>query len=685
MVTVKADIHQSNPQKKIHLTPKEKDFLINHPVIRVGVDPAWTPIEFLDDEGKHQGISAQYLEYCEMLLQVKFEVVKGLSWAEAYKKLERSELDVLPAVSITPKRKELFNFTRSYLKIPNAIFSDTNTTFLGDLDTLKKKKVVTIEGYASKDWLISNYPEIELVTVPNLRLALQKIDKREAFAFLGNLITTSYYIGQTRLIHIRVAGDTVFSNHLAMAIRKDWEILPTILQKALDAISSSEKRAIYNSWISIKYDHEIDYSLLWKVLGIVTVLLLLTFTYWNYRLSKEIAQHQKTERKLKIAKRGAEAATQAKSRFLSHMSHELRTPLNAILGLEYLIQKTTLTHKQQNYMTKMRSSSESLLNLINNILDFSKGEVGRIILNSTAFNLNKVLRKIEHILRPIAENKALRLMIECEKDVPIELIGDAEKLEQVLLNFGSNALKFTDQGVVLISVTILEQYHRAATLCFTISDTGIGISPDRQKIIFSPFLQEDVSIGRNFGGTGLGLTICQQFVQLMQGEITLHSKKGEGSQFTFSAKFKISKQNEATHLLPRKQGRTKKLQLTKKIKTISVLIVDDNELNLFLFEQLLLDIGIKATTANNGQEAINCLKKEMFDIIFMDIQMPIMNGYEAVTIIRTKKQWWDLPIIAITAATLEGEKDKCIAVGMNDYMSKPIDPILFYKILTKWS
>jgi signal transduction histidine kinase len=679
--TIHADTHKNT----LYLTAEEKNFLANHPVIRVGIDPAWTPIEFFDDQGRHQGISAQYLQYCETLLQVKFEVVKGLSWTTAYEKLERLELDLLPAVSITPKRKELFRFTRSYLEMPNAIFSDTNTTFLGDSDSLKEKKVVTIDGYATKDWLVSNYPEIELVTVPNLQLALQKIDKGEAFAFLGNLITTSYYIGQARLMHIRVAGDTVFSNHLAMAVRKDWEILPNILQKALDAISPSEKRAIYNSWISIKYDHKIDYSLLWKMLGSVTVLLLFTFTYWNYRLSKEIAQHQKTERKLKIAKRGAEAATEAKSRFLSHMSHELRTPLNAILGLEYLIQKTKLTHKQQSYMTRMRSSSESLLNLINNILDFSKGEVGRVVLNSTAFNLNKVMRKIEHILRPIADNKALRLTIECHADVPAELIGDAEKLEQVLLNFGSNAIKFTHQGIVVISVTVLQQGHLNATLCFIIRDTGIGISPERQKIIFSPFLQENVSIGRHFGGTGLGLTICQQFVQLMQGEITLKSKKGEGSQFTFSAPFKISQQNEATHLLPLKHRKKTKHRLTKKIKKIKVLIVDDNEINLFLFEQLLLDIGLEGATAINGQEAINYLKREVFDLIFMDIQMPIMNGYEAVTIIRAQKQWHDLPIIAITAATREGEKDKCIAAGMNDYLSKPIDPVLFYKILTKWS
>lgn len=285
----------TNPSNPAKLTPEEQNWIKEHPIIRVGIDPSWAPIEYFDDDNQPEGISIQYLDSLSHILGLKFEVSKRDSWTEVLNKLSQKKLDLLPAVSNSHARRFEFSFTKPYLSTPNGIFSATKMTYLSGIDALIGKKVLTVKGYAINAWLKDNYPDLNLLTSPNIEDALKKVSSGEAFAFIGNLITTNYYIGQTGLTQVRVVGEVPYKNELAMAVRKDWEILPKILNKGIAAIPQSRKKTIYNSWISIKYQHYVNYAILWKLLGISLLILLITL-YWNRRLAREISHRCKIEK-----------------------------------------------------------------------------------------------------------------------------------------------------------------------------------------------------------------------------------------------------------------------------------------------------------------------------------------------------------------------------------------------------
>ncbi|MEE9356557.1 MAG: transporter substrate-binding domain-containing protein, partial [Methylococcaceae bacterium] len=642
--------NRATAKNPVQLTTEEKSWIAEHPVIRFGFDPFWAPIEFLGENGQPQGISIQYLYKLEKTLGLHFEFAKNLSWPEALKKLELSQLDVIPAVSITHPRRDLFNFTSPFLSTHNGIFSATDRAYLGGVDALKGKRIVVIEGYAIQSWLRENYPEVDWVSAPNISTALKEVASGDAFAFVGNLITTSYYIGQSGLTQIKVVGEVSFTNDLAIAVRKDWEILTSILQKGLDAIPQNERDAIYNDWISIKYKHSVDYTLLWQVFTVATLVLLLII-FWNRRLAQEIAHRGKIESALNHAKIEAEKANEAKAEFLANMSHEIRTPINAVIGTGHLIRQTELTAQQHDYLDKMNASSEALLDIINTILDFSKAEAGMLELDIVPFKLEPVVQKIVSDLEIPARQKGLNLCLNINSEGTEMLMGDPHKLGQILRNLGSNAIKFTEKGSVDISVDRLEMDANTVSFRFTIKDTGIGISPEQQQKLFQPFTQGDSSISRRYGGTGLGLMISQQLAQLMDGEITLKSKIGKGSSLSFIAKFKVTKEQTQIN----KSSTTK--QLSRKLPIpelfgVKVLLVEDDPLNQWVAKELLVGFGVWIEVAENGNKALDILEKESFDIVLMDLQMPEMDGYETVSIIRQQKKWSDLPIIAMTAHAL---------------------------------
>ena len=666
-----------NPVK---LTEEEKKWIIEHPVIRVGVDPLWAPIEFVGVNNEAEGISIQYLELLESILGLEFEVSKTRSWLKVLEDLDQAQVDLLPAISLSHAKRQSFHFTKSYLSSPNGIFSAMNETYLDGVGALKGKKVAVVEGYASHVWLKDNHPELDLVTSHSVEEALKKVSAGDAFAFIGNLITTSYYIGETGLTQIRLVGEITYKNELAMAVRKDWKILSTILNKGIDVIPESRKKAIYNSWISIKYQHHADYNLLWQLL-VITLLILSIILYWNHRLTREINCRREIEGKLIIAKSEAEQATQSKSEFLANMSHEIRTPLNAVIGLGHLIRKTELTAQQNNYIERMHASSEVLLDVIDDILDFSKGEADKLNLDLVDFILRDSIQNIIDIFYLSVIEKGLNFQLHIGANVPSVLVGDPQKIAQILRNFISNAIKFTEEGTIKVFVELLELNNGLATLNFSVCDSGIGISSQSQECLFKPFTQADSSITRNFGGTGLGLIICQQLSDLMEGDICLKSELGEGSTFTFMVSLGVSKvSSEKIIMKASKKNNLEKLSL----RTIKILVVEDDFLNQLLTKEYLLSFGATVTLVNNGKIALEVLRENQFDIVLMDLQMPILDGYKATRLIRLEKKWKNLPIIALTAHALNSEQLKCYEAGMNDYITKPIDPDHLQETISKW-
>jgi PAS domain S-box-containing protein len=400
---------------------------------------------------------------------------------------------------------------------------------------------------------------------------------------------------------------------------------------------------------------------------------------------RDMTAHYQNRTELIGARETAMAATRAKSEFIANVSHEIRTPLNAIVGLGHLLERSHLPPREREYVNKIQASSQMLLQSVNDVLDVSKMEARKLDLEQARFDLGELLDSVADVLIVPAREKGLTLSLRVSEGAPPHVIGDSFRIRQVLTNLVGNAIKFTERGEIVLGVAPVGTAatgDRVAHLRFSVRDTGIGIAPAHLEKIFEPFTQADGSTTRRFGGSGLGLTICRQLVEMMGGKLDVESAVGQGSTFSFTVPFEVpalSAPRPATSKGP--VGKT-----LAQLRGRRVLVAEDNAINQEVARELLEAVGITVVIADNGRRAVEAATAAgaRFDAILMDLQMPEMDGLEATGAIRAHPIAAGVPIIAMTAHALASEKERCLAGGMNDHVAKPVEPEKLYEALVRW-
>ena len=413
------------------------------------------------------------------------------------------------------------------------------------------------------------------------------------------------------------------------------------------------------------------------------------------RLRQRIEELARLEEEMRHAHGVAEAATRAQSSFIANMSHEIRTPLNAVIGMGYLMRRTDLTTRQTDYLDKIDNAAQLLLALINDILDLSKIEAGEMQMEGLVFQLRPLLRRVMDMAASLESSQGLALRLQVADSVPVNVLGDSLRLQQVLGNLLSNACKFTAEGSVVLSVHAealgvehnaqwpehLMSVKRGCRLCFTVSDSGTGMTEEQAARLFRRFVQADSSITRRFGGTGLGLVICKHLAQLMGGDITVESHVGAGSCFTLTALFgMVDEQSAAVLLSQGEEGDP----LSRSTRAGHILLVEDNDINVAIAQEMLESMGHTVDVANDGRTAVDKALKGSYGLVLMDVQMPVLDGISATRELRKYTHLNQLPIIAMTAHAMQTDKERTLDAGMDDHITKPIDPAVLRAVVEKW-
>ena len=651
-------------------TPKEHNWLEKKQPLTYVYDPDWAPFEWKNDIDKHTGIIADILSLISKRTGIELTPVNADTWEESVELVKSDKVDMFSAITQNSTREGYLNFTSRDIYSYPAVFItkfDDKTVYINIEKDFKGKKIGVVKSSGLGQYIKNKYPEFEYTELPTTRDGFTSIRNNKIDIFAVNTVTAKYYIEKKGFSDLKIALTLDYIYHLKIAIRKDLpgEII-SILDKSLSSIKEEELNEIFNKWTEISFKQQTDWKLLFQITGALFVVIL--FLIWsNRRLNLKVAvrTEELTSKNIELNKalEQTQQANDAKSLFLANVSHEIRTPMNGVLGMIQVLRGTPLNEEQKLYIETLDSSSNLLLLLIDDLLDLSKIESGKLLLDVEPFKVFKWLTDIQNIAEPLFEDKTNILISELSDEVPEYLEGDAARLLQITVNLINNAAKYTHEGEVKVIIGGQPITENQFNLQISVKDTGIGIENDKLEIIFEAFHQLATDSIAN-KGVGLGLAICKRLTDIMDGSLQATSQLGKGSCFSFSATLSVPKESFSL------ENTDKKFKINREL---SILLVDDDEINRLAAHTLLAQAGHKIIEAENGKIAIEKIKSQFFDVILMDIHMPVMDGVSATRAIRegnTKAKL--VPIIGLTASVMKDEKDRYLSAGMNAVVAKPI-------------
>ncbi|WP_108869935.1 ATP-binding protein [Aquimarina aquimarini] len=654
------------------LTTEEKNWLQSNDSITIGLFPYYTPYQFINDNMQIDGILIDYLSTIEKKIDHKFKRKLYTDWGQLLDDAKNNKIQIVLEIQQTSNRDNYLNFYSQLFQSNYTIVTRKDTNYGTELKDFYDKTITVPKDYGIHEILKEHEKKINIATEVYDSTCLKQVNARKYHAYIGPKAVANYLIKTENFKDLHIVGETEYSYKPSIAVQKSNVMLNQIISKTVYSITDTEKEIVLDNWLYHAITPFYKKTGFWITLTGMILLSLIIILLLNRYLKYIIKQKTK---ELNIAKTKAEESNKLKTSFIHNISHEVRTPMNGIIGFSELLNEPGITPvKQKEYTKIIIDSSNQLISIIDNIIEISKLETNQVKVRFEQMDFNKLLYTIflDFQNKAISKNITIHLDNKLINDQGVILM-DKQKISRIIQNLIDNAIKFTTQGTIIISCELVKD-----SLVITIKDTGIGIKPEDQELIFNNFSQSEKEVTKSYDGLGLGLSIAQKNAKLLGGTISFTSMIDKGSVFTVTLPYHPILKNDIFDA-----NRTQMPDIP--IKQV-ILIVEDGDVNFLFLKTILQKMkGYKFVIhrAENGKVAVElCKKNEHIDLVLMDIRMPIMDGYAATK--RIKKIRPSLPIVAQTAYSTEEDIQKALDAGCDDFVSKPIDRKLLRPIINKY-